>query len=172
MAKARTEKSTSNANLSFEAKLWLAAAKLRNSAREENRLRAGQLSLAKEPGDVLLKKKVWYRPVEPNVEQASRLLNVPQASRLPASSEKKQAGRSFHDPDTAKRSDRECHRMTVQRPASWRGVPMPAGLRDAHHQLDLAVDRISRSKPFASDEERLDRLFKLYEEMALTERLF
>jgi hypothetical protein len=42
---------------------------------------------------------------------------------------------------------------------------MPAGLRAAHHQLDLAVDRIYRSKPFASDEERLEHLFKLYEEM-------
>jgi hypothetical protein len=48
---------------------------------------------------------------------------------------------------------------------------MPAGLRAAHHQLDLAVDRIYRSKPFASDEERLEHLFKLYEEMTAKEKL-
>lgn len=48
---------------------------------------------------------------------------------------------------------------------------MPAGLREAHHQLDLAVDRIYRSKPFASDEERLEHLFKLYEEMTAREKL-
>ncbi|MFA5688324.1 MAG: DNA methyltransferase [Kiritimatiellales bacterium] len=48
---------------------------------------------------------------------------------------------------------------------------MPAGLREAHHQLDFAVDRIYRSKPFASDEERLEHLFKLYEEMTAKERL-
>lgn len=48
---------------------------------------------------------------------------------------------------------------------------MPAGLREAHHQLDLAVDRIYRSKPFASDEERLEHLFKLYEEMTAKETL-
>ena len=48
---------------------------------------------------------------------------------------------------------------------------MPAGLREAHHQLDLAVDRIYRSKPFASDEERLGHLFKLYEEMTAKEKL-
>jgi hypothetical protein len=48
---------------------------------------------------------------------------------------------------------------------------MPAGLREAHHQLDLAVDRIYRSKPFASDEERLEHLFKLYEEMTQKEKL-
>ncbi len=48
---------------------------------------------------------------------------------------------------------------------------MPAGLREAHHQLDLAVDRLYRSKPFASDEERLEHLFKLYEEMTAREML-
>jgi len=47
---------------------------------------------------------------------------------------------------------------------------MPAGLREAHHQLDLAVDRLYRSKPFTSDEERLEHLFKLYEEMYKHER--
>jgi hypothetical protein len=48
---------------------------------------------------------------------------------------------------------------------------MPAGLREAHHNLDLAVDRLYRSKPFTSDEERLEHLFKLYEEMTAKEKL-
>ncbi|MFA7256979.1 MAG: type IIL restriction-modification enzyme MmeI [Kiritimatiellales bacterium] len=34
-----------------------------------------------------------------------------------------------------------------------------------------AVDRLYRSKPFASDEERLGHLFKLYEEMTAKETL-
>ena len=42
---------------------------------------------------------------------------------------------------------------------------MPDELRDAHHQLDLAVERIYRSEPFTSDEERLEHLFKLYSKM-------
>lgn len=42
---------------------------------------------------------------------------------------------------------------------------MPDGLREAHHHLDLAVERCYRSKPFTSDEERLEYLFKLYESM-------
>ncbi|MDD3181191.1 MAG: N-6 DNA methylase [Alphaproteobacteria bacterium] len=42
---------------------------------------------------------------------------------------------------------------------------MPNGLREAHRNLDLAVERCYRSKPFTSDEERLEYLFKLYEEM-------
>lgn len=42
---------------------------------------------------------------------------------------------------------------------------MPEDLRKAHHQLDLAVERIYRLEPFASDEERLAHLFKLYAKM-------
>lgn len=42
---------------------------------------------------------------------------------------------------------------------------MPEDLREAHHQLDLAVERIYRAEPFTSDEERLEHLFKLYAKM-------
>lgn len=42
---------------------------------------------------------------------------------------------------------------------------MPDELREAHHQLDLAVERIYRPEPFTSDEERLEYLFKLYDKM-------
>ena len=47
---------------------------------------------------------------------------------------------------------------------------MPEGLRAAHHQLDLAVDRLYRKAPFTSDEERLEHLFKRYEAMIATEQ--
>lgn len=43
---------------------------------------------------------------------------------------------------------------------------MPEALREAHHELDLAVERIYRTEPFTSDEERLEHLFKLYAKMA------
>ena len=39
---------------------------------------------------------------------------------------------------------------------------MPDDLRAAHHALDLAVERCYREKPFESDEERLEFLFKQY----------
>ena len=42
---------------------------------------------------------------------------------------------------------------------------MPAGLREAHHNLDIAIEQCYRLKPFASDEERLEFLFTLYEQM-------
>ncbi|MFH1118254.1 MAG: DNA methyltransferase [Bacteroidota bacterium] len=47
---------------------------------------------------------------------------------------------------------------------------MPEGLSEAHHQNDLAVERCYRSKPFESDEERLEYLFKLYEQMIADEK--
>ncbi|MES2239445.1 MAG: DNA methyltransferase [Bacteroidota bacterium] len=47
---------------------------------------------------------------------------------------------------------------------------MPEGLREAHRLNDLAVERCYRSKPFESDEERLEYLFKLYEKMIAGEK--
>ncbi len=47
---------------------------------------------------------------------------------------------------------------------------MPEGLRQAHHEMDLAVEQCYRKKPFKSDEERLEYLFKLYEEMIEAEK--
>lgn len=42
---------------------------------------------------------------------------------------------------------------------------MPESLKEAHHQLDLAIEKCYKSTPFRNDEERLEHLFKLYEEM-------
>ncbi len=47
---------------------------------------------------------------------------------------------------------------------------MPEGLREAHRQNDLAIERCYRSTPFESDEERLEYLFKLYEQMIAAEK--
>ncbi|MCX7085839.1 MAG: class I SAM-dependent DNA methyltransferase [Methylococcales bacterium] len=46
---------------------------------------------------------------------------------------------------------------------------MPAGLRKAHHEMDLAIEQCYRPQPFKSDEERLEYLFKLYETMIAAE---
>jgi hypothetical protein len=40
---------------------------------------------------------------------------------------------------------------------------MPAELRKAHRDLDLAVDKLYRPRPFGSDRERVEHLFPLYE---------
>lgn len=47
---------------------------------------------------------------------------------------------------------------------------MPKCLREAHHQLDLAVELCYRSKPFENDQERLEYLFNLYEKMIEEEK--
>jgi hypothetical protein len=40
---------------------------------------------------------------------------------------------------------------------------MPAELRKAHRDLDAAVDKLYRARPFGSDRERVEHLFPLYE---------
>jgi hypothetical protein len=47
---------------------------------------------------------------------------------------------------------------------------MPDDLRNAHEELDKAVDNIYRDKPFETDEERLAHLFNLYEQMVSEEK--
>jgi hypothetical protein len=42
---------------------------------------------------------------------------------------------------------------------------MPPNLRKAHQTLDLAVERLYRKAPFASERQRVEHLFGLYEKM-------
>ncbi|MDQ7090527.1 MAG: class I SAM-dependent DNA methyltransferase [Methylococcales bacterium] len=46
---------------------------------------------------------------------------------------------------------------------------MPEGLRQAHHEMDLAIEQCYRTTPFKNDEERLEYLFKRYEKMIAAE---
>ena len=47
---------------------------------------------------------------------------------------------------------------------------MPAPLLEAHKTLDLAVEKLYRSKPFADASERLEHLFGLYEQLIAKEK--
>lgn len=49
---------------------------------------------------------------------------------------------------------------------------MPAGLRQAHKDLDEAVERCYRLQPFENDTQRLEYLFKEYEKMIAKDTLF
>jgi hypothetical protein len=49
---------------------------------------------------------------------------------------------------------------------------MPNGLRQAHEELDRAIEQCYRLQPFTSDTERLEYLFKMYEEMSKRGTLF
>lgn len=65
----------------------------------------------------------------------------------------------------------ERERHSDKNPAEWYDANnMPEGLREAHRLNDLAVERCYRSKPFESDEERLEYLFKLYDKMIAEEK--
>lgn len=49
---------------------------------------------------------------------------------------------------------------------------MPKGLKEAHEALDKAIEQCYRLQPFTSDTERLEYLFKQYEEMLRKDTLF
>jgi len=49
---------------------------------------------------------------------------------------------------------------------------MPSGLKKAHKDLDEAIEKCYRLQPFKNDTERLEYLFKLYEEMIKKDTLF
>lgn len=49
---------------------------------------------------------------------------------------------------------------------------MPKGLKQAHEELDRAIEQCYRLQPFTSDTERLEYLFKMYEEMCKSGTLF
>ncbi|MDP3120091.1 MAG: N-6 DNA methylase [Sulfuricurvum sp.] len=49
---------------------------------------------------------------------------------------------------------------------------MPKGLKQAHQELDEAIEKCYRLQPFKNDAERLEYLFKLYEEMIKKDTLF
>jgi hypothetical protein len=49
---------------------------------------------------------------------------------------------------------------------------MPKGLRQAHKDLDEAVERCYRLQPFDNDTQRLEYLFKEYEKMIAKDTLF
>ena len=48
----------------------------------------------------------------------------------------------------------------------YNSLSMPPALVKAHRELDKAVDRCYRSKPFANDQERIEFLFERYEKLS------
>jgi len=51
-------------------------------------------------------------------------------------------------------------------------LTMPKGLLQAHQELDFAIEQCYRLQPFKNDTERLEYLFKQYEEMVKKDTLF
>lgn len=61
-----------------------------------------------------------------------------------------------------------------QKTMAWLYNPetMPKDLLKAHQELDQAIERIYRIQPFSSDAERLEYLFKMYDEMTKKDTLW
>lgn len=61
-----------------------------------------------------------------------------------------------------------------QKTMAWLYNPetMPKGLLKAHQELDQAIERIYRIQPFTSDAERLEYLFKMYDEITKKDTLW
>ena len=61
-----------------------------------------------------------------------------------------------------------------QKTMAWLYNPetMPKDLLKAHQELDQAIERIYRIQPFTSDAERLEYLFKMYDEMTKKDTLW
>lgn len=61
-----------------------------------------------------------------------------------------------------------------QKTMAWLYNPetMPKELRQAHQELDEAIERCYRLAPFSSDAERLEYLFKMYDEMIKKDTLW
>ena len=61
-----------------------------------------------------------------------------------------------------------------QKTMAWLYNPdtMPKDLKNAHRELDEAIERCYRLAPFTSDAERLEYLFKLYDEMTKKDTLW
>ncbi len=83
----------------------------------------------------------WPKPTPPQRTQIEKLAQaVLDARALPKNATSTLA--DLYDPDT-----------------------MPAELRRAHRELDVAIDRLYRRAPFGSDRERVEHLFTLYQRL-------
>jgi hypothetical protein len=91
-----------------------------------------------------------------NFDKKTFIFDVPLAHKTPKSTIKRLEG-SDHDKFT-------CKGALVLR-KKYSPNKMPEGLKKAHHALDKAIEQCYRPKPFETDEERLEYLFKMYEEM-------
>jgi len=112
---------------------------------------------------------IWARTVAGKLEERIRYSNALcyNSFPLPKLTEQKKQTITSHVWDVV--SEREKHpEKTIAQ--LYDPDKMPDGLREAHLRLDVAVEQCYRIKPFTSDEERLEYLFKLYEEMTQSEQ--
>lgn len=104
---------------------------------------------------------VWTRTVAGQLETRIRYSNTVVYNNFPVPELSDRAKSELTDVALRVLDVREYHsEMTLAQ--LYDPDTMPQDLRMAHEQLDLLVDSLYRDTPFASDDERLKRLFNLY----------
>ena len=104
---------------------------------------------------------VWTRTVAGQLETRIRYSNTVVYNNFPVPELSARAKSELTDAALRVLDVREYHsEMTLAQ--LYDPDTMPQDLRIAHEQLDLLVDSLYRDTPFASDDERLKRLFNLY----------
>lgn len=104
---------------------------------------------------------VWTRTVAGQLETRIRYSNTVVYNNFPVPELSDRAKSELTDVALRVLDVREYHsEMTLAQ--LYDPDTMPHDLRLAHEQLDMLVDSLYRDTPFASDDERLKRLFNLY----------
>ena len=104
---------------------------------------------------------VWTRTVAGQLETRIRYSNTVVYNNFPVPELSARSKSELTDAALRVLDVREYHsEMTLAQ--LYDPDTMPQDLRIAHEQLDLLVDSLYRDIPFASDDERLKRLFNLY----------
>ena len=104
---------------------------------------------------------VWTRTVAGQLETRIRYSNTVVYNNFPVPELSARAKSELTDAALRVLDVREYHsEMTLAQ--LYDPDTMPQDLRLAHEQLDLLVDSLYRYNPFATDDERLKRLFNLY----------
>lgn len=112
---------------------------------------------------------VWVRAVAGRLKTDYRYSSAICYNNFPFPSLNEQQKRNITSHVFNVLSEREKHPEKTLA-ALYDPTKMPKGLKEAHHSLDTAIERCYRSRPFESDEERLEYLFRLYEEMTQNEK--
>jgi hypothetical protein len=108
---------------------------------------------------------VWVRTVAGRLEERIRYSSVLcyNTFPLPELTDKQKETLTTHSINILSEREKHAEKTIAQ---MYDLGKMPAGLQKAHFDLDTAIEKCYRSKPFTSDEERLEYLFGKYEELS------
>lgn len=123
------------------------------------RLKKGEYNLSKVDGELLYKKKIFFK-----AEASDKLLSSIEAIY-------KEERIVKHQPRFAILDERAKHPSKTMAQL-FNPITMPKGLLKAHQELNTAIEQCYHLQPFKNDTEQLEYLFKQYEEMLEKDTLF